>query len=318
METERAPVRFNLDGSPAEDEETKPRVSVRSASDISDNTAVHGLTVELQRSLDYYQREYPDAPPVNSIVIVTGQSQLEPLAAWLSAKLHIAALVATIPASAATDLALRSRLDEPTALRFLRAAGLAMQALEKLPEGLPEFNLLGKRKANRSPSAVSGRMAFSLAFSILVLLLGSLNMFRVALQANQLDHELAHATADRRQLSFYHGLPLAEVRRQKEILNVLLPVGEPLPHVVDAVAGAVPPDASLLVISRDKPGVLSLAGETTNDTVLVQFLDSLRQLPSCIKVSLDSLDRNNPVDGRLGSKVNPLHYAITAQIRPMP
>ena len=314
---EPLPVRFNLDGSQAE-EEAKPRTAGRIASDISDNTAVNSLTVELQRSLDYYQREYPDAPPVNSIVIVTSQPELEPLAAWLSEKLHIGASVATIPASAATDLALRSRLDEPTALRFLRASGLAMQTLEKLPAGLPQFNLLGKRKTARTKSAASGRMAFALAFSILVLLLGSLNMFRVGQQANHMDHELEHATEDRQELSSYHGLPLDEVRRQKEILNVLLPVGEPLPAVVDAMAGAVPPDADLAEISRDKPGLLSLSGETSTDTVLVQFLDSLRQLPSCVKVSLDSLTRNSALESRLLGKPDTLHYQITAQIRPMP
>ncbi len=311
-----APARFNLDGSRAEEE--KPQVAGRIASDISDNTAVNSLTVELQRSLDYYQREYPDARPVNSIVIVTGQSELEPLAAWLSARLHIAASVATIPASAATDLAIRSRLDEPTALRFLRAGGLAMQALEKLPDGLPQFNLLGKRKANRTPSALGGRMAFALTLSILVLLLGSLNMFRVGTKANQMDRELAHTAQVRKELNSYHGMSLEQVRRQKEILNVLLPVGEPLPSVVDAMAGAVPPDASLEEISRDKAGSLSLSGETTNDAVLVQFLDALRQMPSCIKVSLDALSRNSPQDSRLTGKPDTLHYQITAQIRPMP
>lgn len=318
MPTFETPIpRFNLDGSPAEGDSVA-RVAGRIAVDISDNTAVNSLTVELQRSLDYYQREYPDAPAVNSIVIVTGQSELEPLAAWLSEKLHIVTTIATIPASAATDLALRSRLDEPTALRFLRASGLAMQTLENLPEGLPQFNLLGKRKTARAPSAVSGRMAFALAFSIVVLLFGSFNMFRVGQQANQRDHELDHAMAERRDLNSYRGLSLDEVRRQKDILNVLLPVGEPLPTVVDAMAGAVPPDASLAEISREKPGVLSLTGETRNDTVLVQFLDSLRQLPSCVKVSLDSLSRNSSVNSSGVSKPETLQYQITAQIRPMP
>ena len=220
------PVRFNLDGSPAE-ASNETWGSGRIASDISDNTAVNSLMIELQRSLDYYKREYPEAAAVNSIVIVTGLSELEPLAAWLSQKLHISAVVATIPASAATDLALRSRLDEPTALRFLRASGLAMQALENLPLGLPQFNLLGNKKENRTRT-VSGRMTFALALSILVLMGGSINMFRVGQQANHVDHELEHAMEDRQQLRTYRGLPLEEVRRQKDLLNILLPVGEPL------------------------------------------------------------------------------------------
>jgi type IV pilus assembly protein PilM len=309
--------RYNLDGSVAE-EESSPWNSGRIASDISDNTAVNSLTVELQRSLEYYQREYPDARPIHSIVIVTGQAELEPLAVWLSEKLHITATVATMPASAATDLALRSRLDEPTALRFLRASGLAMQTLENLPAGLPQFNLISKKKAYRSAGAAGGRMTFALAFSILILVLGSFNMFRVSRQAGRVDQALNRALEDRQNLSSYHGMPLDQVRRQKEILNVLLPVGEPLPTVVDAMAGAVPPDASLAEISREKPGLLSLSGETSNDTVLVQFLDSLRRLPSCVKVSLDSLNRSPNASGNAVNKSDVLHYQITAQIRPMP
>ena len=316
-ETGSQTARFNLDGSPAEEENTT-WLAGRIPSDISDNTAVNSLTVELQRSLDYYRREYPDAAPVNSIVIVTGLSELETLAAWLSEKLHIGATVATIPASAASDLALRSRLDEPTALRFLRASGLAMQVLDKLPAGLPKFNLLGKKKENRPQGALNGRLTFALAFSILILLVGSFNMLRVGRQANLLDHELSHAQEDRQELRSYRGLPLDQVRRQKDILNVLLPVGEPLPTVVDAMAGAVPPNASLGEISREKPGVLNLSGETTNDTVLVQFLDALRQLPSCVKVSLDTLNRNSTAGTGSAVRADTLHYQITAQIRPMP
>jgi len=314
---EGIPQRFNLDGTPVETERA-PRVAGRIAADITDNTAVNGLTVELQRSLDYYKREHPDAPPVQSIVIVASQPELTSLAAWLSEKLQISTVMATAPATTSADPALHARLQEPTALRFLRAIGLAMQGLENLPEDLPQFNLLGRRKTERTASAVSGRMAFALAFSILVLLLGSLNLYRVAQQANSLDHEQEHATQTLRQLRTYHGVSLDEVRRQKEILNVLLPVGESLPTVVDAMAGAVPPDASLLQVNRDKAGELALSGETSNDTVLVQFLDALRQLPACTKVSLDSLNRNSPTDNRLDGKADILHYSITAQIRPMP
>ena len=304
-------VRYNLDGSLAAD-------SGRTAVGIADNNALNSLTVELQRSLDYYNREYPDAPPVGTIVIVATRPELNSLAEWISDKLQIETAMATLPTAGIADPAVRSRLEEPASVRFLRASGLAMQGLEKLPEGLPEFNLLGKRKAERAASAISGRMAFALAASILILLFGSINMFRTAQQANHLDHQLDHAKADRETLRIYHGLPLDEVRRQKDILNILLPVGEPLPGVVDAMAGAVPPDASLGEISREKPGIVSLTGETSNDAVLVQFLDALRQLPSCVKVSLDSLNRNNNVSNGIVGKAETLHYQITAQIRPTP
>jgi len=303
--------RYNLDGSLAAD-------SGRTAPGISDNNALNSLTVELQRSLDYYKREYPDAAPVGTIVIVASRPELNSLAEWMADKLQIEASMASLPTSGITDPALRSHLEAPESVRFLRASGLAMQGLEKLPEGLPEFNFLGSRKAERAASAVSGRMAFALAASIVILLFGSINMFRVAQQANHLDHQLDHAKADRVALSTYHGLPLDEVRRQKDILNILLPVGEPLPGVVDAMAGAVPPDASLGEISREKPGIVSLTGETSNDAVLVQFLDALRQLPSCVKVSLDSLNRNNNTNNGIVGKAETLHYQITAQIRPTP
>ncbi|MCW3095379.1 MAG: type pilus assembly protein PilM [Chthonomonadaceae bacterium] len=311
--------RFNLDGSPSEYAIPTPVATPgHIAPDLTDNNAVNSLAVELQRSLDYYKREFPDSQPVDSIVIAGSQHEFGSLASWLSEKLQIETTLVALPASATADPALRSRLAAPSALRYIRASGLAMQALGNLPEELPLFNLLGRRKALRTPSAVSGRMTFALVFSVLVLLLGSINMFRVGQQANQLDHELDHAMETRRELSTYHGLALDEVRRQKDILNTLLPVGEPLPTVVDAMAGAVPPDASLMEISREKPGILSLSGESKTDTVLVQFLDSLRQLPSCVKVSLDSLNRNNNASSGGTAKDDTLHYQITAQIRPMP
>jgi hypothetical protein len=309
--------RFNLDGSPVMEERAANTLG-RNAFDVADNTTVNSLTVELQRSLDYYKREFPDVPPVNSIVIATTQPELASLAGWLTEKLQVETTMVTLPTVGTADPAVRSRLEEPAGVRFTRAGGLAMQELDKLPEGVPEFNLQGRRKAQRAPSAVSGRMAFSLAFSFLVLLIGSINMFRVSQDANRLDHALDRAQAERQSLSTYRGLPLDEVRRQKEIVNVLLPVGEPLPYVVDAMAGAVPPDAAIMEISREKPGILSVSGETSNDAVLVQFLDALRQLPTCAKVSLDTLSRNSSASNDGTKRENTLHYQITAQIRPMP
>jgi type IV pilus assembly protein PilM len=309
--------RFNLDGSEVVEQKVV-KLGYRSVSDTPDTNAVNSLGVELQRSIDYYKREFPDAAPVGNIVIAVNQPELGFLVSWLTEKLSIDTTLATLPVAATTDPALLSRLEEPAALRFVRASGLAIQGLENLPEGLPYFNLQGRRKAQRTPSAVSGRMAFSLAFSVLVLLIGSINMFRVGQQASRLDHELDHAQEERQALSTYHGLALDEVRRQKDVLNILLPVGEPLPTVVDAMAGAVPPNASLMEISREKAGILNLSGETSTDTVLVQFLDSLRQLPSCVKVSLDSLNRNNSNAGGVAGRDDTLHYQITAQIRPMP
>lgn len=307
--------RFNLDGSPVETEAWNPE---RATAGFTENMAVSSLTVELQRSLDYYKREYPDAPAINSIVIGTSQPELRPLADLLTERLHITAVVAPIPTAGMSDPALRTRLQEGDGLRFFRACGLAMQALSNAPAELPLFDLLGKRKEYRAPGAVNGRLAFSLAFSTLVLLIGSGNMYRVGQKANSLDHDLEHAMTERKQLSTYHGVALDQVRRQKELLNVLLPVGEPLPSVVDAVAKAVPPDTALGEISRDKPGVISLTGETTNETVLVQFLDSLRQVPACVKVSLDSLNRTADANSTATDKHDTLHYQITAQIRPMP
>ncbi len=292
------------------EEEENSWMGVRPASDPNETTGIQSLAVELQRSLDYYEREYPDAPPIHNIVIITGLPALEPLANWLSETLHITTVVATMPATAATDLALRSRLDEPTALRFLRASGLAMQALEQLPAGLPQFDLQGTTKESKKHFVVSGRLTFALAFSILVLMLGSFNVFRVGQQANQSAHELDHAQEDRQELRFYRGMPLDEVRRQKEVLNLLQPTGESLPGVVDAMAHAVPPDTSLMEITREKGDTVNLSGETSSDTILVQFLDALRKLPPCSKVSLETLNRTS-AEG----KNDTLHYQIAAHIR---
>ncbi len=276
----------------------------------TENIAAHNLALELQRSLDFYQREYPDAPAILNIVIITALPALEPLANWLSQTLQITARVATMPARAATDLALRSRLDEPTALRFLRSSGLAMQALEQLPAGLPQFDLQGNSKGSKKRFAVNGRLTFALAFSIAALLLGSVNVMRIGQKANNAAHELDHAQEDRQELRSYRGIPLDEVRKQKEVLNLLQPAGESLPGVVDAMALAVPPQTTLAEISRDKSDVVNLSGETSNDTVLVQFLDALRQLPPCSKVSLESLNRTS-----LAGESDTLHYQIAAHIR---
>lgn len=291
-------------------------IADRAPAGMAENMAVSSLTVELQRSIDYYQREYPEAAPINNIVIGTIEPALAPLAPVLAERLHITTTVAPVPTAGSPDPALVARLQEADGLRFFRAAGLAMQMLEKAPEGLPRFDLLGKRKEYKVQGAINGRLAFSLALSILVLLIGSINMYRNGMQAGLLDHQLDHALQDKKALSTYRGVPLDMVRRQKDILNILQPIGEPLPSVVDAMAKAVPPETALMEIGRDKPGIISLTGETANETVLVNFMEALRQLPSCAKVSLESLNRAANASSTGTAKGETLHYQITAQIRP--
>jgi len=278
---------------------------------LPESSALRLLLTELQRSSDFYHREYPDSEGVNSIVVAAGMPALGRIADWLGRATQIPARSVNINAFAEIeDETLKSRLDSSDGSRFIRACGLAMYGLESLPAGNPQFDLL-RRDADESkkPQARS-HLTAALIFCILLMLGSTVNAIRLNHRLNLSRSQLDRVTAQSRKLRSYHDMTIQELRKQTALREVIHPPSSNLGALADAIVASLPANAALSELNMDNGDVaISLIGDAGADTDLIQLLDTLRQRSEFSRVSLDSLQRDSST-----SLVNTLHFQVTVNI----
>jgi type IV pilus assembly protein PilM len=279
--------------------------------DPFDTPAANSLAIELQRSIDYYRREYPGASLVTHVIIATQVPALEPFADWLSSALGVEATIAQIPAGGQVEPAVRELLESGERIRLLTAAGLAMRDLSALPAGIPRFDLLPQNAGEKSEEVVRRRFTFALAGSLGLLLVGVTAAYITGVKANRVDHEVSHLKEDIKELQERKRIRLDTVQKQREILEVLKKRGLPVPKITDVIALAVPEKVGLTQVAINKAGLVTVGGEAASERNLIQMLENLKTTPLFLSTSLDSFDRNLVVTP---TKPAVVKFQISAQV----
>ena len=264
----------------------------RASLDAVEATPARLLLVELQRSMDYYHREYPEAPSVNSIVVACGSQELSPFISWLSDALHIATVPASLTAVAQIeDAGLHATLDGSDGFRYLRAAGLAMRGLDQLPSEIPAFDLMRHDPDEAKKPRARNYLSMALVASIVLMLLSTLNVVHKVHVTQEAQAALQIARSESATLSSYRGMPLKELKVQHMIRDAIHPPVYTVTRLADAVAMCIPQDSAVADFSVDNQGLVIIQGNAGAETAIVQLLDTLRQQPEFTRVSLDHLDR---------------------------
>ena len=133
-----------------EDEAVPPGVQASAFGGYdSANTAPGGIVAqaavslgdEVQRTLDYYQREYPNATAISRVMLATNDPQAGNLRDWLAQTLRMDVRLVALPDDPTMPRNVSVQLEAPNGLRYLGAVGLAMQAFTGEWRNVPRFNL---------------------------------------------------------------------------------------------------------------------------------------------------------------------------------
>jgi type IV pilus assembly protein PilM len=231
------------------------------------------LLLEMQRSLDYFRRSFPNLDPVTKVVLAGSDPALEPVATSLSHDLGIEVeLASPPPADPVSPLAVTGAIDA----RFLAAAGLAMRQLPGIPEAVPQIDLSTKDRAVSTDRAERNKLGLSLAASIVILAIGIGIAFAFGNRANLIEHELGHEHEHLASLQRTVQQQGVELQAQITRLDVLKPRGIPLARIMDAVTNAIPPDARLTSIALDPNGHVQVVGEASNESAMIATVRGLR------------------------------------------
>lgn len=277
-----------------EEEEPEVAPSSETHGQISSSSATT-LATELQRSLDYYRREFPMAPAISRAILATNDPALEPLAEWLSEALRLDMVVAGPPIALGVSRAIAAQLEPPEGLRFMAAAGLAMRELPGQPTAVPRFNLALRERGEADVEAARRGLTVSLAISIGFVLVAIVVGLTLGRQANKMEHDVLHK---RNELVGRQQLEQARVDsiiRQADHLRALKMEGFPFPRIMDAIANAVDPQAGLTRVSLDHNGRLTVAGEAATDAAVVRTLSGLQLCPYFENTMLESWERDERI-----------------------
>jgi type IV pilus assembly protein PilM len=273
------------------------------------NAAAAALATEIQRSIDYYRREFPRAPAVSRIILATHDPQLEPLAAWLNQALQTDVLLSEPPIAVGTTRSVAAQLEAPDGLRFLGAAGLAMRTLPGQPALIPSFNLTAPADAF-DPDALRRRrvMTVSLLLSALILAAGAIAALSLSRTVGQMEHIVAHTQSVLLGRQQTEQRRLQEIQNQMDQLQMLKREGFPFPRIMDSVAGAIDPMAGITDVSLDRNGRLAVVGEASTQMAMIKTLQGMQFSPYFMNTNLEGYSSRTVHNGQV------VEFRITSQL----
>ena len=262
------------------------RIEIGSADMVADEMTgelreqvVSTLATELKRSIDYFHREYPNAPIVEKVVAVIEEPHLTKLPEMLIPVLRADVEIVTPPDSSAASPEISRMLDMPEGCRYLGAIGLAMEGLEVGSSNMPMFDFAAS--GGRSYELKSARRNFMLSgmAAAAVLIVGGILAFFLSSKNNHLDAEISKLRAEINTLQERYR-PQAEARAmQLEILRDLAKQGVPFQPLMDALTAALDPAVGLEKVSVDTGGVVNFVAEATNELAMINTVERLRSFP---------------------------------------
>jgi hypothetical protein len=278
-------------------------------------SAANNLAIELQRSIEYYRREYPHSEPINRVLVATNDPELQPIVAWLSDALGTDMITVSPQASITLDPQLDSQLVPPEGLRFLAAAGLAMHELAGHPATLPLFDLSSLQQATNLIETSKRKLVIAMVAAAAILVIGLGAAFAVGQQANTVNQNLTEAQKQLAEKQHEHQTQVAQMETQQEQLRVLKTQGFPFPRIVDAAAAAVDADAGLTDVGLDLGGKVTLNGDAASERAVNNTLQNLLNCPYFTGPTLDNFDSSGGgPDGRGGIAPRTVRFQISSQL----
>jgi Tfp pilus assembly PilM family ATPase len=222
------------------------------------------LANEVQRSLDYYQREYPNATAISRIIVPTSDPEAEAICDWLSQTLRMDVRVAELPSDPSLPRNVAVQLEPPQGLQFLSAAGLAMQALTSEWKYVPRFNLAPGGQAVAVPVERDRLTAvFIIALCVLAggLFTGTL-WNREAQAVNRQSDNMRTTLGIVRQ--DYQNLE-KRIRDEQALSWIVKSDNLPIPAMLDLVTQRMPEGVGLTGVQFQRNGHIIIEGNARNE-----------------------------------------------------
>jgi type IV pilus assembly protein PilM len=259
------------------------------------NTSVTStLITEIQRSMDYFEREIRGGGKVTKIVVSLVDARLLAFVEALKKGIGVEVLTASVPEANTESATIKQTMQPPAGLRFSCAYGLA--SLLDVPH-IPEISIRPRERQTAELAAVRRALLLSLIASVVIVLAGGVIGTWYSLVAGRHEHEMMHLQASLKNIQEVE-LPKAQERLgEMNILRVLAREGVPFARLADGIVASIHPEASLTSIEFTPDGSLKIKGEAQNEAAMIRTLESLRGFPFIQSAMIESFSTLRPREG---------------------
>ena len=249
--------------------------------------AAASLANEVQRSLDYYRRESPDATAISRIILTTNDPDAEALSTWLAQALRMDVRVGEPPIDPGLPRTIASQLESPYGLRYLGAVGLAYQALTPEWNLVPRFNLSSATQSTALPAEKDKLTAIMVTAAIV--LIGGL--FGGNILSRNVDAE-THNLQQMRQalgLKMQQNQTLAQQILDENTLNWITKSDNlPIPAITDLIT-QMPPGVGLISLDIQHDGRIAIEGNANDMSNFTLYYTSLLNCKHLVSPHYQSL-----------------------------
>ena len=268
------------------------------------------LSIEVQRSLDFFNNHGGEDVQIHRAVISTVNQELSSLDVWLTQSIPMETVICSMPMVRSLSESVALLLSPPAGMRYTCAVGLAMHELSNVPGGTPCFDLSMQQRKQQVQKQTMKRVAIAVAASVTTVLIGGAMAIGMGLQAYTVEKESIRIKSElvvkeKQQKDF-----ITAVRVREDMLSNLRLTGLPFPRIMDEVNLAMLPNVGLTNTALDNNGKLTLNGEATTEKDINQISRNLSNIKYFDSVSTDSFDRISPKDG-----VFMLRFQISCQLK---
>jgi Tfp pilus assembly PilM family ATPase len=293
-----AQVRGPLLGAEEEVPVLEPAVSAPAAvSDPYNRNAISLLMTEVQRSLDYFSREFPlgdDSMAVRfALDAADGPEMFVVMQQYLRSDAEMASALTHIGVS---DEA-RLKMTDTQGYRYTVSVGLALRGMDGEFADAPELDLgvgdrviAERRIAPKTLVASAAAAAVIFAGTIAAALVIGNRTAHFNQQLAQENHELKSLTAE-------HAAKVAALNRQKDLVTQIHGRDKPMRETIEFLSAAVSRNACLSTLTVDAAGKIYLAGEAANSKVVADIMDTINLAPALEPIRLNNIMRVDPDKG---------------------
>jgi len=237
------------------------------------------MLYEIQRSLDFYHREVPQAARVERVVLCADTDQLRGLDSYLERNLGLPVSISDpFLGIHYSDAQFNPDFLAKAGAAFTPTVGLALRALEEVPQA-PRMDLSVTGPDSILAKAAPKRLTWALVFSVILVVAALITAVQLSRALGERKRELAVAKEELNRITVVARERTTAAQRAQEAQEMVQMRGLPWSGILQQVAEFMPQGSWLTNLSTESANLLSFEGGALSADAVATLMDSLAQSP---------------------------------------
>jgi len=257
--------------------------------------AAENLSVEVQRTLNYYQREFPDAAIEDHVYLAIDDVRIDDLAGELTMSLGVA--IESIRPSLAVQDSPEPSTASGSRLGAIYSAAFGLAVHGQIMARVPRIDLFSKQREGVQQAETQRNFFGSIATSVLAILLGITGYILYHKQIVALQKEMDETNARTATIEAATNQTMLKRTKQEEQYKALRNEGAPVIEIMDFIANTIKPGTGLdsVVIAPDL--TVTIKGDSTSESQMIDTNQNLQKCPVLTDMRIYSFNQLLPEEG---------------------